>query len=330
MNDTLQMTPDTMMKGFHDHITKKPERTDIMLLGYYRGGTTFVGRILGHRTGSFYFYEPLWNLSKWGEFKKTEWCDQRKPYCREPKSVWEKSDTAIETLMNVYRCNFTGMESSVIIEPVHVVHGGPSWEQYGSCDKSRNLTCLKNLSIRCSESHTIVSKVLRLSFELIEELLLRIPTLKVIHMIRDPRPVIMSRFKYFGPAFENKDAAALSLCQKMLFDFNCSQTLRSKYPDRVVILPYETIAKNPQKMMGYIFEKFNLEFTDVDKQEIHNITEADTESAGIWNGVQTNSSDTAIKWIREIRASRVAIINKACSPLFNMLSGYNISYPKSR
>jgi hypothetical protein len=39
--------------------TLKPH-THVLLFGYQRGETTFVGHIIGCREDTFYFYEPLW------------------------------------------------------------------------------------------------------------------------------------------------------------------------------------------------------------------------------------------------------------------------------
>ena len=47
----------------------------IVLLGYMRGGTTFVGSLLGHREDTFYLYEPLWNIATWTNFNGKDLCD---------------------------------------------------------------------------------------------------------------------------------------------------------------------------------------------------------------------------------------------------------------
>jgi len=36
-----------------------------MLISYMRSGSSALGRLLGHRNDTFYFYEPLWKLHKW-------------------------------------------------------------------------------------------------------------------------------------------------------------------------------------------------------------------------------------------------------------------------
>lgn len=59
-------------------------KVDVMLFGYARGGSTYVGQILGHNDDTFYFYEPL--LSKMEEslryYRLDAVCEMNSPHCR--------------------------------------------------------------------------------------------------------------------------------------------------------------------------------------------------------------------------------------------------------
>ena len=61
--------------------TLKPH-TNVLLFGYQRGETTFVGHIIGCREDTFYFYEPLWSLSRKKYFTKDKQCWVNKEACR--------------------------------------------------------------------------------------------------------------------------------------------------------------------------------------------------------------------------------------------------------
>lgn len=62
-------------------LSLKPH-TDVLLFGYQRGETTFVGHIIGCREDTFYFYEPLWSLSRKKYFTKDQQCSVNKEVCR--------------------------------------------------------------------------------------------------------------------------------------------------------------------------------------------------------------------------------------------------------
>ena len=42
---------------------------DVLLSAYMNSGSRFAGRLLGFRSDSFYFYEPLWKFSTWNYYK---------------------------------------------------------------------------------------------------------------------------------------------------------------------------------------------------------------------------------------------------------------------
>ncbi|KAL5007410.1 hypothetical protein ScPMuIL_016216 [Solemya velum] len=305
---------------------ERTKRTDILIFGYIRGGTTFSGRIFGFRHNAFYFYEPLINNTRFGWIGKKEWCSSTRPHCREPSKVREQSDTAIDILTNIYRCNLTGLGPSTIVKRVHVRRGGPSWEKYEVCLKKGKPTCVQDLSTMCLASQSLVTKVLRLSFDMVEELLLRIPTLKVVHIIRDPRPVVLSRYKMWRRPFQNSSAVAHSLCRKMSLDILISESLKMKFPGRIIILPYENLAEHPFEATKGLFQSLQIPFTELDAQMVDYLTNADADA--VWKGSRGNSTQAASRWIDKISEKVLASINKACSPVFGLMSKY-VSYSVS-
>ena len=59
------------------------ERVDVMLFGYARAGSTYVGQILGHNDGAFYFYEPLWTKEGGLKYYRNNYvCEMNSIACR--------------------------------------------------------------------------------------------------------------------------------------------------------------------------------------------------------------------------------------------------------
>ena len=59
------------------------EKSDVMLLAYARGGSTYVGHMLGHHKNSFYFYEPLFDEETRHQYcRNGSVCEFNTPSCR--------------------------------------------------------------------------------------------------------------------------------------------------------------------------------------------------------------------------------------------------------
>ena len=68
-----------------DNLTRNnpEEKVDVMLFGYARGGSTYVGQLIGFHEDAFYFYEPLWNAQDaLHYFNKTHICEMNSMSCR--------------------------------------------------------------------------------------------------------------------------------------------------------------------------------------------------------------------------------------------------------
>ena len=69
---------DPDVKPLKDGVAKPAK---IIMLGYLRGGTTFIGQVLGVRAGTFYLYEPLFELGSFVYFKTGEMCGMTQNSC---------------------------------------------------------------------------------------------------------------------------------------------------------------------------------------------------------------------------------------------------------
>lgn len=218
------------------------------------------------------------------------------------------------------------MNPNVMFNDVTVERGGPSWRQYNNCNGQQLQSCVASLTKQCNQAQSVVSKVVRLSTDLVESLLLRVPTLKVIYIFRDPRPIVISRHANWPRPFWNKTDAALSLCERISSDLLVSRTLKKKYPERFVIVSYEMLANRPFQTTSSIFTDFGMNLTNLDKKMIKYLTEAEVEMAGTWNGVRSNSSETANLWRKSIKTDDRNSITTACFSAFHLMADY-MSYP---
>lgn len=86
---TLKSFVDITLGGYYNLCLRYPFADDtqtpydVIISAYMNSGSTFAGKMLGHRPDAFYFYEPLWRLSLWGYYTaENTLCSSRMPLCR--------------------------------------------------------------------------------------------------------------------------------------------------------------------------------------------------------------------------------------------------------
>ena len=67
----------------HFYLQFFPDRYDVVISAYMRGGSTLAGQILGYHSDSFYVYEPFWKMAPWVYWKGNDTvCRSDRTECR--------------------------------------------------------------------------------------------------------------------------------------------------------------------------------------------------------------------------------------------------------
>lgn len=189
----------------------------------------------------------------------------------------------------------------------------------------------RNLTERCMKSKYRISKVLRISAELVEKLLKRNPMLKVVYLYRDPRGIINSRLKDRGierwnMTMKNTEGVAKGVCLKMEKDIEVLLELKQnlEYQNRIYFTDYEGIAKNPVETSKHIFDFLGINVSDR-YMKIVSILGKQSKTAN-WERNSALRSDgyaVSIKWRTEMNQNDKNDIDKHCFRVYRML-GYEI------
>lgn len=205
--------------------------------------------------------------------------------------------------------------------------GGISWEKYNEC-KTNNRTaleCSDLLKESCLQSRYRVSKIIRMSMDIISLILDSIDTIKVIFLVRDPRAIMMSRLEidYMCPSI---DGCVPALCRKMTTDSKLSVQLEDKYPDRFKTIKYEDIASDPVFHASQMYKFINFAYTQADMDKIYHMTHSTgADDDEMFSTSRQNSTETAWQWKKQINATVIQLMDKYCSGVYNIFG-----YPQSK
>ena len=259
------------------------EPSDIILNTYMRSGSTITGKLLGHRTDTFYLYEPLWYVARLRFYKGSSLlCHYYQPNCTS-LSTSEK-DTAkpltesLEYLRSIFNCSFHD-HSDFFIDldfkefkgEKHdwVFYKGSRWTNYKACkeDTSQHLkTCLQIAEPSCKSASHRVIKLLRMTLDNVGKLLEENKNLKVIQLFRDPRGIMNSHVNtgwisknHKNPKSVRDDARAM--CDRMLHDLQAGKELQKKFPGRIKFIQYEDIGSLESEKVKRLFKFAGMSYT---------------------------------------------------------------------
>ena len=147
-------------------------------------------------------------------------------------------------------------------------------------------SCIPLLQKRCDLAPIRGVKTVRATMEVAKQLLERHHNLKLIHLIRDPRPVLMSRMSHQSfRAVESKKSIiseARFYCNIVYNDIKLRQELAKKYKGRTTEVIYEDLTSNPLNKTQEIYKFLQLPLVDEVKQWLLEHTNSSVTIANAW------------------------------------------------
>ncbi|XP_060599263.1 uncharacterized protein LOC132752885 isoform X2 [Ruditapes philippinarum] len=305
-----------------------------------RAGSSFAGMVFGYRADSFYVYEPLWKLSQWTYWHGNRMvCRADRLECRnvEPGEIYQDKASADlkrppcslviakSVLHKTYDCQFRDYER-IIVESLVTPKSGPSWNKMRECSKHKSFfhyfqTCFqRHIPKSCKDSKHKVTKVLRLTTDLLTPVLQSRANLKAIHLFRDPRAIINSRIETdWYPSNTTKSGIenAESLCNKMLYDFREGQKVQQLFPDRFRFIYFEDFSVDILNRSKILYKYLGMNTNEKYYPEIlklsalKNATSVETE----------RKRNTAFWWRKTLKWEIVEKMEKICKDVYKEL-GY--------
>ena len=140
-------------------------------------------------------------------------------------------------------------------------HNGQVWTACVLGPNRNTCSSSQFLEQACRRFPTLIMKIVRLRLNLTDSLLEEMPDLKVLYLVRDPRGVMNSRLGSVDWCSRSVDCIEPQrLCNDVISDLDAFEVLKKRYPDRVALVKYETLAKEPQTSFESLFHFAGLSY----------------------------------------------------------------------
>jgi len=287
----------------------------ILIATTWRSGSTFLGDLLNHYKGSFYYFEPLHYYS----------------------SIQDKSKVQNETsfLKSLFTCKFNseniGFLHHVSKDSNKFLFQNHNFRLWNSCKNllPNNVMCLMPdyLNHVCPLYPLKLIKTVRLRVRSVEELLQdNSLNLKVILLVRDPRGVYNSRSSGAVSSWCKKDQCANPVvgCQDLNSDIKAAFDLETRYPGSVRLVRYEDLSMFPEDTSMDMLDFLDLPYTEgiaeyiethTSKNKFKVVKNRKTRKMERKNnpyGTARNSSATAFAWREKLGLEKTKTIQEAC------------------
>ena len=238
------------------------KRHVLLIVAHGRSGSTFLADIFNKHPRVFYVFEPLHDFQKHNR--------DRPDY----------DEFAMKFLYHVVQCDFSvgnstrdigrfyRFKSRVLSSPPFCKYKqeDPRWKQEHCGTVQR-----QDLERACREHDTTVYKLLmeRIPGQSIGKLFevceIAGVECKVIHLVRDIRPLVMSsqKVRFFKEVDSNIRSSmrqfVYSRCEMTERNLNLMKEFRSSLRSRVTLVRFEDLAVEPLKVLDYLYEFAGLE-----------------------------------------------------------------------
>ena len=182
--------------------------------------------------------------------------------------------------------------------------GRKYYQEYVKCvDKQRKVfeACLPDLQSVCEKADVRAMKTVRLTMSTAASMMKRLPSLHVVHLVRDPRAVVASRSasqayrSHYARTNLTKEARVY--CEALELDLKIRRQLQEMYPDRVYELINEKFMRDKlaeaEKVYQFMRKPMPKELTVFLAQRGHNASKISSK----WKEMIEPKVEKAIKTV---------------------------------
>ncbi|XP_061164345.1 carbohydrate sulfotransferase 1-like [Saccostrea echinata] len=298
-----------------------------VILTYMRSGSSFFGEMLQASEDVFYLFEPLrtiqFHIRKSNTFRYLDGGS---------RNYTNFLDLAGDALNEIFQCNFENLPLPFFSDGF--LNKGRKSREFKVCLKYKSAInisattatyqCIMMMKRLCLESKYIILKTIRIPLTVLVPLSETFPNLKILHLLRDPRPTLrsQSRFGIVKSRFLQENAT--SFCNRVYTDIIIAKHTPTIAPHHYFPVSYENLAKYPFQMARNVYRYLDINLNNKVTSYIENMTMADktcseSKIAKTMCTKSSNSSADADRWRQKIPFGFVSIVDNACSLLYRVI-----------
>ncbi|XP_045207054.2 carbohydrate sulfotransferase 1-like isoform X1 [Mercenaria mercenaria] len=291
----------------------------VLVLTYMRSGSSLTGDILQQSDGAFYVYEPFRSLGH----KNASTFTISYANGTERQPPFSFNEETYNALYNWFTCNISRLANIGLMDGF--LNKGLKSRMFPICyrkemqnGKDQKLAirmCARELQGICENSPFRIIKTIRIQLQDIRNLLEDLPNLKIVHLVRDPRATLSSQAS-LGMCSSRRGGqpgCTNKFCKRLENDVLAEERLMKLYPNRIMPVFYEDIAKHPLQTSKKMYDFIGAEFTLEAEAYIYNITMAGLANNCVICTTRSNSSEHVDTWKTKMKPEFINIVNERCN-----------------
>ena len=223
----------------------------------------------------------------------------------------ERTEQCRRLIANEIDVNTSGLEPDVV----------QTFKDYHSCFESKRqrvANCTEVLRNAIVTHRLRAAKVVRATMASMRPLLRALPDLRIIHLVRDPRAVSLSRIRFNSGArgaYTQRVrkisspfvAEAMLYCNHVTADIRSRLSLEREFPGRILLMRYEDVVANPEQRFRDIYTLLDEPIPTATLKRMRR-----QASLGQRRNVTT-------KWQKALKLTDQTEIARRCSEFFRLL-----------
>ncbi|XP_064486839.1 carbohydrate sulfotransferase 3-like isoform X2 [Ornithodoros turicata] len=291
----------------HYPVVPKESVQRVIIVTYFRSGSTFLGDILQTHPRSFYHFEPL------------------HMYSNDARTDGQKARDGVALIKRILQCQFR--QSSAYMNWVQKEKNQFLFRRnrflWSHCG-IRSPLCFKTEYVTriCERAPLHVMKITRLSVAQVKDLVedKQFGSAKIVHLVRDPRGILASR-KLLDWCRSSNCSDYRHLCGEMRLDLDAFDELQRAHPSQVFRVRYEDVSLNPENSTRSLFKGLGLPYSANVLMFLKTHTSAHKVDSLNPYSTRRNSSSVPFQWMKKLDFEYILEVQKSCKDVLFRL-GY--------
>lgn len=216
-------------------------------------------------------------------------------------------------------------------------YGRHSTKYFHACFTGANTAkqwrqCAVNMANVCRQNYKATAvKTIRLTMTRALEAMRKDPKVRVVHLVRDPRAVLLSRSRMGFANFSNLQLEASLLCERLWEDLDNAPAPGDSLKARYLLVRYEDIAAVPLNHTYHLYRFMGLQPSPEMVEGVRRMmaTAKKTKRCPTCPSTPLNSTEVAQAWRQTLTFEQVRIISKECADVMRRL-GYRENFENEK